>query len=174
MLPGSALYTYKRSYIALAHKIRSKPTRCSPSTFSCKTSRRFTLYFSNFVYRPSSLRGRQQRRDIPEKAHETTRFFPFFSALKPIIRKNSVTVSSRSPGCSTAIDSLIPALTARVLQLHVYAAVPSRVSVFTTVTWNIYNYWPMNKIILGGGEGLVSIALEELIIVPPVYLLEKC
>ena len=49
------------------------------------------------------------------------------------------------------IESLIPALTARVLQL--YAAVPTRVGVFTTVKWKLYNYWPMNKIILGGGGG---------------------
>ena len=63
------------------------------------------------------------------------------------IRKNSVTVSSRSPGCSTAIESLIPTLTARVLQL--YLAMPTRAGVFTTVTQKICNYWPMNKIILG-------------------------
>ena len=77
--------------------------------------------------------------------------FPVFSALKPNIniRKNSVTVSSRSPGCSTAIESLISALTARVLQL--YAAVPTRTSVFTTVTWKICNYFPMNNIISGRG-----------------------
>ena len=46
-------------------------------------------------------------------------FFPFFSALK---RNNyyeilSVSVSSRSLGCSTVIESLIPALTSRVLQV---------------------------------------------------------
>ena len=57
-------------------------------------------------------------------------------------------VSSRSPGCSTAIESLIPALTARVLQL--YAAVPTRTGIFTKVTWEICNYCPINKIILGG------------------------
>ena len=88
--------------------------------------------------------------------------FPFFSALKRNIRKNSITVSSRSPGCFTAIESLIPALTARVLQL--YAAVPTRADVFTMVTWKICNYCPMNYF----GRGLVAIALEELIIVPPV------
>ena len=55
----------------------------------------------------------------------------------------------------TTIESLIPALTARVLQL--YAAVPTRAGVFTTVTRKICNYWNeiMNKImnnnILGGG-----------------------
>ena len=92
--------------------------------------------------------------------------FPFFSALKRNIRKLSVTVSSRSPGCSTAIDSLIPALTARVLQP--YAAVPTCAGIFTTVTRKICTYWPMNNIIL------VAIALEELIIVPLVYLLAKC
>ena len=68
-----------QTFIALAHKIRSKPTRCCPNTFFCKTSRRFTLYLSNFVYRPSCLRGRQQWRDIPEKAHGTTSFFIFLS-----------------------------------------------------------------------------------------------
>ena len=73
--------------------------------------------------------------------------FLFLSALKRIIRENSVTVSSRSPGCSTAIESLIPALTARVLQL--YAAVPTCVGIFTMVTWKICNYCPMNKITLG-------------------------
>ena len=75
--------------------------------------------------------------------------FPFFSALKRNIRKNSVTVSSRSPGCFTAIESLIPALTAGVLQL--YAAVPTGVDVFTTVMREICNYCPMNNIIFGGG-----------------------
>ena len=115
--------TWKRSlhiqtFIALAHKIRSKHTRCITNTFSCKTSLIFTLYFSNFIYSPSSLRGRQQRRDIPEKKHMEPQLYPFFSALKRNIRENSVTVSSRSPGCCTAIESLIPALTARVLQLY--------------------------------------------------------
>ena len=76
-----------QTLIALAHKIRSTPTRCSPNTFSCKTSRRFTRYFSNFVHRPNSLKGRQQWRDIPEKAHGTT-IFPFFLTLKRNIRKN--------------------------------------------------------------------------------------
>ena len=55
------------------------------------------------------------------------------------------------------IERLIPALTARVLQL--YAAVPTRVGVFTKVKWKLCNYWPMNKIILGrgwGGWGLVA------------------
>ena len=75
---------------------------------------------------------------------------PFLSALKRNIReKLSITVSSRSPGCSTAIESLIPALTARVLQL--YAAAPTRTGVFTTVMRKICNYCPMNNIILGGG-----------------------
>ena len=69
----------------------------------------------------------------------------------------------------TAIESLILALTARVLQL--YAAMPTRAGVFTTVTYEICTYCPMNNIILGG---LVAIALEELIIVPLVYLLVKC
>ena len=52
--------------------------------------------------------------------------FPFFSALKRNVRKNSVTVSSTSSGYFTVIiiiESLISALTARVLQL--YAAVPT-------------------------------------------------
>ena len=88
--------------------------------------------------------------------------FPFLSALKSNIRKNSVTVSSRSPRCSTAIENLISALTARVLQL--YTAVPTRAGIFTTVTRKICNYCP----------GLVAITQEEPIIVPPVYLLEKC
>ena len=175
MLPRQhSLHT--QTFIALSHKIqskptrcRSKPTRCNPNTFSCKTSRRFTLYFSNFVYRPSFLLGRQQRRDIPENAHGTTRF-SFFSTLKRNVQKNSITVSSRSPGCSTAIESLIPTLTARVLQLC--AAVPTRAGVFTMVMRKICNYWPMNKNYFG--RGLISIALEELIMVPPVYLLEKC
>ena len=136
-----------QTFIALAHKIRSKPTRCSTNTFSCTTSRRFTLYFSNFIYRPSFQRGRQQRRDIPEKAHGTTSFSSF-SALKRNFPEKLRTVSSRSPGCSTAIESLIPALTARVLQI--YAAVPTHTDVFTTVTWKICNYCPMNNIILGG------------------------
>ena len=75
--------------------------------------------------------------------------FPVFSALKRNnSEKVSVVVSSRSPGCSTAIESLIPALTARVLQI--YAAVPTHADVFTTVTRKIYNYCPMNNIILGG------------------------
>ena len=139
---------HKQTFIALAHKIQSKPTRCSTNTFSCKTSRRFTLYFSNFVYRPSSLSGRQQRRDIPEKAHGTTSF-PVFSALKVIFGKLSVTLRSRSPGYSTAIESLIPALTALVLQAQLYAAVPTRADVFITVTRKICNYCPMNNIILG-------------------------
>ena len=133
------------TFIALAHKIWSKPTRCSTNTFSCKTSRRFILYFSNCVYRPSSLRERQQRRDIPEKALGTTSFSSFLSP-ESNIRKNSVTISSRSPGCSTAIESIIPTLTARVLQL--YAAVPTRADVFTTVTRKRCNYCPMNNIIL--------------------------
>ena len=101
-----------QTFTALAHKIRSKPTRCSPNTFSGKTSQRFTLYFSNFVYRPISLRGRQQRRDIPGKAHGTTSFSIFLSPEAYYLEKLSVTVSSRSPGCSTAIESLISALTA--------------------------------------------------------------
>ena len=96
--------------------------------------------------------------------------FPFFSALKHNIQKNSITVSSRLPGCSTAKENLIPTLTARVLQL--YAAIPTRAGVFTMVMRKICNYWPMNKNYFG--RGLVSIALEELIMVPPVYLLEKC
>ena len=95
--------------------------------------------------------------------------FPFFSALKRNIQKNSVTVSSRSPGCSTAIESRIPALTARVLQL--YAAVPVGTSVFTTV---MRKYAIIVQLIILFWVGLVAIALEELIIVPPVYLLEKC
>ena len=139
--------TWQRSlhiqpFINLAHKIWSKPTRCSPNTFSCKTSRRFTVYFSNFVYKPTciSLRRRQQRRDIPEKAHGITSFSIFISPETEYSEKLSVTISSWSPGCSTAIESLIPALTARVLQL--YAAVPTRAGVFTTVMW--FYHCPMN------------------------------
>ena len=94
--------------------------------------------------------------------------FPFFSALKRNIRggNSSVTVSSRSPRCFTAIESLIPTLTARVLQL--YAAVPTHAGIFTMVTQKTCNYLHMNKIILG--RDLVAIAQEERIIVPPVYL----
>ena len=63
-------------------------------------------------------------------------FPPFFFSPEAYSEKLSVTVSSRSLGCSTAIESLIPALTAQVLQL--YAAVPTREGVFT------------NNIIVGG------------------------
>ena len=101
---------------------------------------------------------------------ETQNFSIFLSSETKYSEKLSVTVSNRLPGCSRAIESLISALTARVLQL--YAIVPTRAGVFTAVTQKICNYWPMNKLILGGG--LVAIALEELIIVPLVYLLSKC
>ena len=120
-----------QTFIALAHKIQSKPTRCSSNTFSCKTSRRFTLYFSNFVYRPNSLRE-DSNGEIFQRKHMEPQVFQFFSALKRNIRKLSITESSRLPGCSTGIESLIPALTARVLQL--YAAVPASAGVFTMVT----------------------------------------
>ena len=72
--------------------------------------------------------------------------FPFFSALKRNIRKNSVMVSSRSPGCSTAIESLIPALAARVLQSYTQSCLYIREGVFTTVTRKICNYCLMNNI----------------------------
>ena len=74
--------------------------------------------------------------------------FPVFSALKCNIRK-SITVSSRSPGYSTAIESLISALTARVLQR--FTPMPTRMEVLTAVMWKIFNYCPMNNNILGGG-----------------------
>ena len=75
--------------------------------------------------------------------------FPFFSALKRNIQKNSVTVSSRSPGCSTAIESRIPALTARVLQLRIRCRAYMHERIYHSNA-EICNYCPMNNIILGG------------------------
>ena len=78
----------------------------------------------------------------------------------PVVNKNihatgyaKKTIRYRSPGCSTAIESLISALTARVLQLYIRSRAYTA-DVFTTVTRKICNYCRMNIIIWSGrGRG---------------------
>ena len=109
--------------------------------------------YSRYISQTSSTglapKGKDSNGEIFQKNHMEPQVFPVFSALKRNIReKNSVTVSSRSPGCSIAIERLISALTARGLQR--FAPVPTRADVFTAVTRKICNYCPMNNNILGG------------------------
>ena len=99
----------------------------------------YSCYISQTSSTGLAPKGEDSNGEIFQKNLMEPQVFPVFSALKRNIReKNSVTVSSRSPGCSTAIERLISALTARGLQR--FAPVPTRADRGNTENMQLLSY----------------------------------